>query len=98
MIEACDLVNIYTLQHGEAPSTHKQGLQQIDVMFISHSLVEHVKGCGILKFDSMFLSDHIPIYVDFDISTLFCTKRPATRQHPPDRRIQICSLQEILQS
>jgi hypothetical protein len=35
MLEACDLVNIHTLQHGEAPPTHKQGSRQIDFMFIS---------------------------------------------------------------
>jgi hypothetical protein len=71
MLEACDLVNIHTLQHGEAPATHTQGSHQIDFMFISRSLVDHVKGCGILPFDSMFLSDHIPLYVDFDGATLF---------------------------
>jgi hypothetical protein len=60
MIEACDLVNIHTVQHGEASERHKQGSQQIDFNFILHSLVIHVKECGILPFDSMFSSDHIP--------------------------------------
>jgi hypothetical protein len=64
MIDACDLVNIHALQHGEAPTTHKQGSQQIDFMFVSCSLVIHVEECGILPFDSMFSSDHKPIYVD----------------------------------
>jgi hypothetical protein len=40
-------------------------------MFISHSLAEHVKGCGILPFDSMFTSDHIPLYVAFNVAILF---------------------------
>jgi hypothetical protein len=71
MIEACDLVNIHRLQHGEAPATQKQGSQQIDFHFILCSLVIHVEECGILPFDSMFPSDHIPLYVDFNIATLF---------------------------
>jgi hypothetical protein len=48
MLEACDLVNIHNLQHREAPPTHKQGSRQIDFMFISRRLVEHVEACGIL--------------------------------------------------
>jgi hypothetical protein len=40
-------------------------------MFISRSLVEYVKGCGIPPFDLMFSIDHIPLYVNFDISALF---------------------------
>jgi hypothetical protein len=71
MIEACDLVNINTLQHGEATATHTQGSQKIDFNFISRSLVIHVEECGILPFDSMFPSDHILLYVDFNIATLF---------------------------
>jgi hypothetical protein len=70
MIEACDLVNTHTLQHGEASATHKKGSQQIDFNFLSRSLVIHVEDCGILPFDSMFPSDHIPLYVDFNIATL----------------------------
>jgi hypothetical protein len=43
IIEAYDLVNIHTIQHGEAPAMHKQGSQQIDFNFISRSLVMHVE-------------------------------------------------------
>jgi hypothetical protein len=71
MLEACNLVNIHTLQHSEAPETNKQGSHQIYFMFISRSLVRHVKGCGILPFESMFPIDHTPLYVDFDVATLF---------------------------
>jgi hypothetical protein len=71
MLEACDLLNIHTLQHGEAPPTHKQESRQIDGMFISRCLVEHVEACGILPFDTLFSSDHIPLYVDFNVYTLF---------------------------
>jgi hypothetical protein len=35
MLEPCDLVNIHTLQHGEDPTTHKQGSRKIDFMFMS---------------------------------------------------------------
>jgi hypothetical protein len=71
MMEACGLVNIHTLQHGAAPATHKEGSQQIDVSLLSRSLVIHVEECGILPFDSVFPSDHRPLYVDFNIATLF---------------------------
>jgi hypothetical protein len=35
MLKACELVNIHTLQHGEAPPTHKHRSRQTDFMFIS---------------------------------------------------------------
>jgi hypothetical protein len=71
MIEACNLVNIHMLHHGEAPPTHKHGSRLIDVMFISQRLVENVEACGILPFDKIFVSDHRPLYVDFNVYTLF---------------------------
>jgi hypothetical protein len=71
MLEACNLVNINTIQHGEAPATHKEGSHHIDFMFISGSLVRNVKGCRILPFDSIFSSNHMPLYVDFDVTTIF---------------------------
>jgi hypothetical protein len=71
MLEACDLVNIHTVQHDEAPPTHTQGPGQIDFMFISRRLVEHIKACGILPFSSIFAIGHRPLYVDFNIETLF---------------------------
>jgi hypothetical protein len=45
MLEACDLANIDTLQHGEDPPTHKQGSRKINFMFIFPRLVEHVEAC-----------------------------------------------------
>jgi hypothetical protein len=71
MLEACDLVNIYTLQHDEVPQTDKQGSRQINFMFIYHSLTIHAERCGILPLESTFLSDHITLFVDFNIETLF---------------------------
>jgi endonuclease/exonuclease/phosphatase (EEP) superfamily protein YafD len=71
MPEACDLVNTHTLQHGKAPPTHKQGSRQIDFMFASRRLVKQVDVCGILPFDSIFASDHRPLFVDFNVFTLF---------------------------
>jgi hypothetical protein len=65
MIESWDLVNIRTLQHGEAPATHKRGSQQINFMFVLRSLVIHVEESGILPFNSMLSSEHRPIYVFF---------------------------------
>jgi hypothetical protein len=34
-------------------------------------LVEHVEACGILPFSKIFASDHRPLYVDFNVFTLF---------------------------
>jgi hypothetical protein len=84
MLEACDLVNINTLKSYEAPPMYKQGSRQIDFMFISRMLVEHVKACGILPFTSIFASDHRPLYIDFNNETLsghpdFGTERSALR-------------------
>jgi hypothetical protein len=88
MIEACSLVKIYTLQHGEDPPTHKQGSRQIDLMFISRHLVEHIEACGIIPFNTLFASYHRPLYVDFNVFTLFGhpvfgTERAALRDLQP---------------
>jgi exonuclease III len=71
MLKACDLVNIHTLQHGEATPTHKQGSRKIDFMLISRRLVEHVEACGILTINTLFTSDHMPLYVDFNVTKSF---------------------------
>jgi hypothetical protein len=71
IIEACDLVNVHTLQHGEAPATYKQGSEKNDFMFVSRSLVIYVEDCGILPFDAMYAIDHRPLYVDLNIAFLF---------------------------
>jgi hypothetical protein len=52
------------------------GLCSVDKQFPMHLWCEllpqaTLKGCGILPFDSMFSSDHTPLYVDFDVATLF---------------------------
>jgi hypothetical protein len=50
---------------------HKQGSRQIDFMFISQQLVEHIDMCGIIPFNSIFESYHRPLFVYFNMFTLF---------------------------
>jgi hypothetical protein len=40
-------------------------------MFMSQQLVEHIEACGILPLDSIFSSDHRPIFVNFNVFTIF---------------------------
>jgi hypothetical protein len=54
-------------------------------VFISRRLIEHIEACGKLPFDSIFASDHIPLFVDFNVFTLFGhpafgTERAALRE------------------
>jgi hypothetical protein len=83
------------------PATHKQGSRQIDFMIIFRRLIEHVKACGILPFDSIFASNHIPLYVDFNIITLFghpafSTERAALRYLQLDNPRLIYAYEEAL--
>jgi hypothetical protein len=71
MLEECCLVNTHTVRHGTIPATHKQGSQHIDFMFISRYQEHFFWGCGIPPFESIFASEHRPLYGDFDVISLF---------------------------
>jgi len=69
----CGLVDPLLLQHPDQtpPSTYSRSDNRIDYIVISSSLVPAVLRTGIMPYDSVFISDHRPTYVDFESSLLF---------------------------
>jgi hypothetical protein len=64
MVDACDLVNIHRHTHINTPPTHASGSTQ------SSAATEFIYRCGILDFNTLFWSDHRPLYIDIDILRL----------------------------
>jgi hypothetical protein len=71
MMEACDLVNYTHTSTWSGTSNAQTRFTKKYFNLRSRSLVKHAEECGILPFDSMFPSDHIPLCVDFNIVKLF---------------------------
>jgi hypothetical protein len=70
LVEACNLVNIHKLKHGNVPATHIAGSDQIDFGYLSFVATEFVFRCGVLDFNSPFYNDHRPLFLDIDILRL----------------------------
>jgi hypothetical protein len=54
LIEACNLVSIHKLKHGDVPATHNAGSLQLDFGFLSYTATEFIYKCGILDFNALF--------------------------------------------
>jgi hypothetical protein len=67
MVDAYNSVNIHKLKHINIHPTQSYGSTQIDFIFISAAATEFVFHCGILEFNTLLSSDHIPLYIDIDI-------------------------------
>lgn len=81
------LVDTIALLHGSySCSTFARGTKCIDYIFISSDLAPSVSQSGIPGFDSVTMSDHRPIFVDFHIPTAFGASVP-TLVTPPNRRL-----------
>jgi hypothetical protein len=70
LVESCNLVNIHKLKHDNVPATHNDGSKQINFIYLSYAVAEFVFRCGILDFNSLFYSDHHPLFLDVDIIRL----------------------------
>jgi hypothetical protein len=70
LLEACNLVNIHKLKHGDVPATHNTGSLQIDFGFLSYAATEFIYKCGILDFNALFSIDHRALFIDIDIFRL----------------------------
>jgi hypothetical protein len=70
LIEACNLVNIHKLKHGDAPATHNTGSLQIYFDFLSYAATESIYKCGIVDFNALFSSDHRALFIEIDILRL----------------------------
>jgi hypothetical protein len=67
MVDACDLVNIHKLKHGNTPPTQSSMSIQIYFIFVYAAATEFIEYCGILDYDTIFPSDHISLYIDINI-------------------------------
>jgi hypothetical protein len=70
MVDSCDLVNIHKHKHIDTPPTQSSGSTQIDLIFMSAAAAEFIFQCGILDLNTLFASDHRPLYIDIDILRL----------------------------
>jgi len=73
LIRTCGLCDPLTIQHPDRtpPTTYSRGPNRIDYILVSSNILPAVKRSGMLPFDSIFISDHRPCFVDFAASTLF---------------------------
>jgi hypothetical protein len=70
LVETCNLVNIHKLKYQNVPPTQSSGSTQIDFIFISSAATEFIFRCGILNVNTLFSSDHRPLYIDLYILRL----------------------------
>ncbi len=73
LIRTCGLRDPLTVQHPDRPppTTYSRGPNRIDYILVSSNILPTVIRSGMLPFDSVFISDHRPCFVDFKASTLF---------------------------
>lgn len=78
LIRTCGLQDPLTIQHQDQPPppTYSRGSQRIDYILVSGSLLPAITRSGLLPFDSVFLSDHRPCFLDFDGRVLFQDTTP----------------------
>jgi hypothetical protein len=62
MVDACDLVNIHKHKHVHTPPAQTSRLTQIDFIFMFSAATELIFRCRILDFNTLFSSDHRPLY------------------------------------
>jgi len=53
------------------PPNYIKGKSWLDYILISHSILPSIIQAGILPYNSIFLGDHRPCFLDFTTSTLF---------------------------
>jgi hypothetical protein len=70
LVETCNLVNINKLKHQNILHTQISGSNQIYFIFISAAATEFIFRCGIINLNTLFSSDHFPLYMDIYILRL----------------------------
>jgi hypothetical protein len=53
------------------PPTFDRGKDKIDFLFVSMALLPHISKSGIFPYNSLFMSDHWPCYLDLDSAGIF---------------------------
>jgi hypothetical protein len=70
------------------PPTYKRGKERIDYILVSYNILKSVTSTGILTYDSIFLSDHRALFIDF-VGQLPFGEGPPAIAPPQHRGIQI---------
>jgi hypothetical protein len=78
LVRTCGLIDPLQSQHSNRPPppTYNRGQDRIDFIFVSTALLPYVNYTGIFPYDSVFMSDHRPCYVDFETVKLFGETTP----------------------
>jgi hypothetical protein len=86
LVRTCGLRDPLLLHHTETPPppTYDRGQEKIDFLFVSASLTPSVIRTGIFPYNSLFVSDHRPCYIDLDGDTIFKEDTPVIE--PPQHR------------
>jgi hypothetical protein len=67
MVEACDVVNIQKHKDVNTLTTQTSRSTQIYFIFMFSAAAELIFCCGLLDSNTLFWSDHCPLYIDIDI-------------------------------
>jgi len=88
LIRTCGLCDPLTIHHPDSPppTTYSRGPNRIDYILVSNSILPAVWRSGLLPFDSIFISDHKPCFIDIDGNSLF---REATPNIVPAAKRQL---------
>ncbi len=86
LVRSCGLMDPLLCHHPDSPppETYDRGSDHIDFIFVSASLFDKVHRSGIFPYNSIFLSDHRPCYIDLDSHSLFSETTPTI--DPPQYR------------
>jgi hypothetical protein len=99
LAESCNLVKIHKLKHDNVPATHNTRSEQIDFIYISQAAAEFAFRCGILDFNSLFYSDHRPLFLNIDnLRLLEYPVQGTVKFLEPDIRLNDPRLVEIYES
>ena len=84
LAQTCNLIDIIATTHPQAnrTATYSRGTKRIDFILISHTLTQHVTGCGLLAFFDGIHSDHRGSFVDFTAKGVFQETTPTLYTQP----------------
>ena len=78
LIQQFDLRDVHAFNHGYNYdiATYFRGSCQLDYVFVSRCIIDHVVRCGYEPFKARFSTDHRAYFVDFSIAELFDRRLP----------------------
>jgi endonuclease/exonuclease/phosphatase family metal-dependent hydrolase len=78
VLSAGDLIDAHGHQHGEINiTTYTRGVKQLDYVFVTPRMTEHILRSGYESFHARIASDHRGYFVDFDLAGFFDRQLPS---------------------